>query len=81
MKHLFDGQMEFDDEEQLHAFLQSINIQESIQLLEIGLNQATENGCFSMNEVIVLYACLQHIKSVPHDNQREKPIPDQPFST
>jgi D-serine dehydratase len=76
MQYLFDGQMEFDDETHLYKFLQTINTEESIQLIEIGLNHATEKGIFSIKEVVTLYNCLKQLKTTFNDDEGKATIFD-----
>lgn len=63
MNYLFNGQMEYESEESLNNFLQNININEAVEMLEISLDLAVKNGTFNLQEVAVILLSLKTVKN------------------
>lgn len=62
MENLFNGEFEFEDDDQLFQFLKEASTEELIQILEMSLNHANSSGAFNMKESITAFHCLTNLK-------------------
>lgn len=67
MNTLFNGQLDFDNIDELELVLDNLNSQMSIKILEIGLQHALQYGAYSLTESHCLYKSLQYLKN--HENK------------
>lgn len=62
MESIFNGLLEFSSKTELNDFVNNIDIENSIKLIETALESAHGNGVFSMEETHIIYTCLLKLK-------------------
>jgi hypothetical protein len=62
METIFNGQMDFNSNDELDVVLNNLNPQMSIRIIEVALEKAQENGCFNLVESHCIYQCVNFLK-------------------
>lgn len=68
MNSLFDGQFDFDEENDLEILLDNLNPKVAVKLIEMGLTQASSKGLFNLTESHCLYKALLTLKNYENKN-------------
>ena len=64
MKELFGGLIDFESQAKLTEFLESLDVQTSIKIMEASAEYAMKNGLYSLEEAYCIYMCLQRLKTI-----------------
>ena len=72
MEHYFDGLIEFNTETEFNSFLNKLDGDQSILILEIALSYAQKQGIFSIGESSVIFHSLLKLKEQIKDNEAKK---------
>jgi hypothetical protein len=62
MKTLFNGLLQFEDNDSLETMLKEIDKNLSLKLLEFALDHAQKNGVYDFQESHLIYRCLEKLK-------------------
>lgn len=62
MEKMFGGLFEFSNKNDIELFLKDIDYENSIRIVEMGLEFAHGNGVYSMEETHLLYNCILKLK-------------------
>ena len=62
MENLFGGLIEFDNQKQFDGFVDSLDNQHALKIIEVAFKYGLSNGLYSMEEVHCLYKCLSKLK-------------------
>ena len=62
MKNIFGGFVEIEDKEDLDKFVQDLNFEKAVLMLETGITYALKSGVYDLREAHILYKCLSKIK-------------------
>jgi hypothetical protein len=65
MESIFGGLIQFNDKEQIESFMNSIDTNGSLKIIEMALLFSQKNGLFSFEESHIIYECLKKIKYEP----------------
>lgn len=68
MEKMFGGLIEFPTKEVLDAYVEHIDVNDSIKIIESALEFAHGNGVYSMEETHIIYRCLLKLKN--QDNEK-----------
>jgi hypothetical protein len=71
MESIFGGLIEFENIEEFDQFVQDIDNQSALMVLEKSLEFCLQNGIFNLMEANTLYKCLSKIKQNANKNQRD----------
>ena len=64
MKSLFDGEFEYEHEEELEEFLSVLTPGAAITIIEMALNHANKQGGFDVIESFSVYKCLTVLNKI-----------------
>jgi hypothetical protein len=62
MENIFGGLIEFDTQKDFDNFVESLDKESAIKIIEVGVNYALSNGLYSMGETFCLYKCISKLK-------------------
>lgn len=62
MESIFGGLIEFENEIEINNFINTIDKEKSLQIIEKQIQYIIMNGGFTLVENHVLYKCLQKLK-------------------
>ena len=62
MENIFGGLIEFDTQKDFDYFVESLDKESAIKIIEVGINYALSNGLYSMGETFCLYKCISKLK-------------------
>jgi hypothetical protein len=68
MKALFDGQLNFENTDELELVLDNLNPQMALQIIEMGLHKGLYSGTYNLAESHSLYKSLQYLKNYEYKN-------------
>ncbi len=71
MDTIFGGLVQFESREQFNNFVETINDENAIKLIEMALLFSLKNGLFSFEESHIVYECLKKIKTKKTDVTKE----------
>ena len=63
MKELFGGLLEFEDAQKLIEFVETMDMDMSIRIVEISLDYGQKNGLYTLEEAYSIYKCLSLLKN------------------
>jgi hypothetical protein len=66
MKTLFGGLIEFSDDGDFETFINNIDKNDSMNIIEMAILQAQQSGLYTLDEAYSLFICLRKIK---HDGK------------
>lgn len=72
MKTIFNGQLDFDDNQKLEFFLENIDLQSTIKIIEMGIEKSLSEGTFNLTESYCLYKCINYLKTLDKINNDDK---------
>jgi hypothetical protein len=62
MESIFGGFIEFENQAKLKEFIDSLDKNMSIKIIEASIEYAVKNGLYSLEEIHCLYHCLNKLK-------------------
>lgn len=62
MDTLFNGNFEYDDKDELIEFINNIDTEDAIKIIEQSLDHANESGAFNLLESYCVHQCLEKLK-------------------
>jgi hypothetical protein len=62
MENIFGGLLEFPTTEDFEKFIDSIDKESSVKILELSILYAQQNGLYNLSESHCLYKCLKKLK-------------------
>lgn len=62
MENIFGGLLEFTDKEEFENFLNKIDKDSSIKIMELAILYGQTNGLYNLSESHCLYICLKKLK-------------------
>jgi hypothetical protein len=62
MNVLFDGLLQFKDNEELDELIKSMDSKLSLKLIEFALDYAQKSGAYDFQESYLIYKCLEVLK-------------------
>ena len=68
MESLFGGLFEYPSEKELENYLSTIDKKDSIKIIETALEFGQKNDIYTMQEVHIIYKCLQILKNTIYEN-------------
>lgn len=75
MENIFGGLIEFDTQKDFEDFIDSLDKESALKIIEVGLNYAISNGVYTMGENFCLYKCISKLKenedNIKTDNLRD----------
>jgi hypothetical protein len=63
MESIFGGLIQFEDKKQFDNFVESINDENAIKIIELALLFSLKNGVYSFEESHTIYQCLNKLKT------------------
>lgn len=67
-EQIFGGSIEFENKEKLIEFIETIDKEMSIKLIEISIEYGMKNGLFGLDESYCLYKSLKKLKENETNN-------------
>lgn len=68
MKTMFDGLFEFESENDLNLFVDGMDKNSSMKILEMAFEYGQKNGLFTIQESYCLYKCFTKLKEDENKN-------------
>ena len=62
MESIFGGLIEFNDQKSFNEFVDGVNQEGSLQVIEMAILFGQQNGLYSLEESHILYKCLTKLK-------------------
>lgn len=62
MESIFGGFIEFNDNKSFNDFVDNINPEGSLQVIEMAILYGQQNGLYTLEESHILYKCLTKLK-------------------
>jgi hypothetical protein len=75
MENIFGGLIEFESHKDFEIFMESVDRQTALKLIESALGYGLSNGLYSMGESYCLYKCINKLKE-NEDNIKTNNIRD-----
>ncbi len=69
MESIFGGTIEFQTNSQFTEFVESVDKEMSIKIIELALDYSQKNGLFNMEESYAIYKSLNKLKENANQNQ------------
>jgi hypothetical protein len=69
MESIFGGLIEFDSQRELNEYMENLDINLAIQIIEKQIEHIASHGGFTIVEGHVLYKCLNKLKEDANKNQ------------
>ena len=63
MESIFGGLIEFKNKNELNFFIENINRENALDIIEMSLIFSLKNGMFSFEECSAIYKCLNKLKN------------------
>lgn len=63
MESIFGGLIQFEEKKQFDVFVESINEENSLKVIELALLFSLKNGLYSFEESHIIYQCLSKLKN------------------
>jgi len=70
METIFGGLVEFENKDEIIEFVENIDFNDSLNLIEVALNYSQQNGLFTIEESHVIYKSLKKLKEKDGLNSR-----------
>lgn len=70
METIFGGLVEFENKDEIIEFVENIDFDDSLNLIEVALNYSQQNGLFTIEESHVIYKSLKKLKEKDGLNSR-----------
>jgi len=71
---IFGGLVEFNDSKEFIDFMDAMDVENAIKLMEVSIKYVVKTGVFEFDEIYAMHKCLQKIKS--HEDSKITTIPD-----
>jgi hypothetical protein len=62
MESIFGGFIEFENQDKLKEFIETLDKNMSIKIIEASIGYAVKNGLYDLEEIHCLYHCLNKLK-------------------
>jgi hypothetical protein len=62
MENVFGGLIEFDNKKEFELFVEKMDINSVIQIIEASVTYGLQNGLYTLEESHILYKCLSKLK-------------------
>jgi hypothetical protein len=62
MENIFGGLIEFKSKKEFDSFIDEVNTNSSIQIIEASITYGQQNGLYTLEESHILYKCLSKLK-------------------
>jgi hypothetical protein len=62
MENIFGGLIEFNSQKEFDNFVETLDKEYAIKIIEVAINYALSNGLYSMGETFCLYKCINKLK-------------------
>ena len=69
METIFGGLIEFDSQKELNEYMENLDLNHAIQIIEKQIEYIASHGGFTIVEGHVLYKCLNKLKEDANKNQ------------
>lgn len=69
MSTLFNGDFEYEEESDFKEFLETIEPQNALKIIDIALSHANKEGAFSIEESYCIYKCIDKLKNTINENK------------
>jgi hypothetical protein len=69
MNSIFDGLLEFPSQNDFDSFVESMDKNSAIKMIEISIITNQQKGVYSLEESHILYKCLIKLKENANQNQ------------
>ena len=63
MESIFGGLIQFEEKKQFDVFVESINEENSLKVIELALLFSLKSGLYSFEESHIIYQCLNKLKN------------------
>jgi hypothetical protein len=62
MENIFGGLIEFKSKKEFDSFIDGVDTNSSIQIIEASITYGQQNGLYTLEESHILYKCLSKLK-------------------
>jgi hypothetical protein len=62
MENIFGGLIEFKSKKEFDSFIDEVDTNSSIQIIEASITYGQQNGLYTLEESHILYKCLSKLK-------------------
>jgi hypothetical protein len=62
MENIFGGLIEFKSKEEFNSFIENVDNNSALQIIEASITYGLQNGLYSLEESHSLYKCLTKLK-------------------
>jgi hypothetical protein len=62
MENVFGGLIEFENKKEFELFVEKMDINSVIQIIEASVTYGLQNGLYTLEESHILYKCLSKLK-------------------
>lgn len=62
MEHIFGGLVEFNTKEEFESFIETMDKESALNIIEAALTYGQQNGLYGFEESHTLYKCLTKLK-------------------
>jgi hypothetical protein len=69
MENIFGGLIEFEDKKTFENFVERIDQDGSIQIMEMAILYGQQNGLYSLEESHILYKCINKLKEKSEEEE------------
>jgi hypothetical protein len=69
MSTLFNGDFEYEEESDFKEFLETIEPENALKLIDIALSHANKEGSFTLDESYCIYKCMDKLKKQQNENK------------
>jgi hypothetical protein len=63
MESIFGGLIQFEQKEKFDKFIESLDKENALKIIEMSLLFSQKNGMFSFEESHIIYKCISKLKS------------------
>lgn len=68
MSTLFNGDFEYEEESDFKEFLETIEPENALKIIDIALAHANKEGAFTIEESYCIYKCVDKLKKQQNEN-------------
>jgi hypothetical protein len=62
MENIFGGLIEFKSKKEFDSFIENVDNNSALQIIEASITYGLQNGLYSLEESHILYKCLTKLK-------------------
>ena len=71
METIFGGLIEFENKKSFDEYIDNIDNEDSLKIIEMAIQYCHQNGIYSLEESHVLYKCLSKLKEKNEDETKK----------